>query len=267
MPVQKLSSDQQSLQSQRKVSDQENSQNEEAQQPDSHLQSLIHHGKHARQTENSEACGVPRPSVSQKVCGAQSVTWDEKAKRQKKDVRVSYTESDVQQYDVESAEEDGEERVHNPGEARSTNSDILDQNKAGFIIYESGCELILPQNDASLHQDDLATSGLRSQKRTSRTWGSSLVCADLSLNEVGSKVFWPFVASMKTGKDLASISAEEHSALVDSHLQENIPRVSQALDDAIFSVYSEFDGVKISSGIKAAIIAGAFENIINELNK
>jgi len=45
-------------------------------------------------------------------------------------------------------------------------------------------------------------------------WGSSLVCADLSLNDVGSKLYWPLLSSLKTKfeihKDMEEISVENN---------------------------------------------------------
>jgi hypothetical protein len=45
-------------------------------------------------------------------------------------------------------------------------------------------------------------------------WGSSLVCADLSLNDVGSKLYWPLLSSLKAKlevrKDMEDISADNN---------------------------------------------------------
>lgn len=106
-------------------------------------------------------------------------------------------------------------------------------------------------------------------------WGSSLVCADLSLTEVKSQFYWPILPSMRIegigrgsnapvpGKgnrsnpfDFSRTNCEEANEMI----WEMSAKICETIDDT----YKTHGLEQKSPGIKVAIVASAFEDVMKQ---
>lgn len=302
-------------------------------------ESIINHqvqpGKHPRETNINSGVRKKATDESPQISGAGSLVSNEPPKRQRKHIHVrGANEDEASSKAVKTADTLVEVEL-------SLDPQNLLQKKPPFPeekgSYHSRPMNSIGSDGGTTHSDDSSSSsegkpkkqewdeasnasvsmrgeknklishvqmdneqGQRSTSYAPR-WGSSLVCADLSLNDVGSKLYWPLLSSLKTKlevrKDMEEISAENnfkvgfegfiirHTSLalyllfffnfqwvpptslqemLTDEIQNHAKDVSEKIRHEIDAVYEEFGSVRKVAGINIALVAAAFEALIYE---
>jgi len=137
-----------------------------------------------------------------------------------------------------------------------TNDDVKSKNNVGDSTEEA-----LPA--------ELQSKGSKG-KYEGKHWKSSLVCADLSLNEVGSKIYGPLIASLR---DVGVLGAPDEGPgdlenIMATYAVSNVEtqQLSRTIYDIVEKVYIEEFGLgHVNIAQKAlALVADAFNIIIED---
>lgn len=231
--------------------------------------SYMPHGKHPRQRHQEEPKETSQPS--ERV----SLISNEHPKRQRKDEDEASskrpaavdllgehvndsTSAKSASHNVSIQEE------HIPQTSTQTSSRT--HEKSGDVEQTAKKNASLDSNLAGSKQEKQDAHG--SGRKSPGGWGSSLVCADLSLSEVGSKLYWPFVSSLKASGILDVSKIPEKASFETifaacSDMNEGSKDLADRIYDSVESIYREFD-VQANTAQKAiSIVVAAFERILS----
>lgn len=197
--------------------------------------SQIHHGKHPRQRQQEDIKETCQPSE------VASLVSNDPPKRQRK-----YEDEVSSKLPEGSPVEQGKDSHVSP---------------AASIQEEHS-----PDGQKSTERkSSTQLEGDRSNPEPQNRWGSSLVCADLSLTEVGSKIYWPFLSSLRAAGVVHLPHDKESFETIISAYSDTIEG-SEELADTIYrsveSIYRNFD-IQTNTIQKAlSLVAAAFERIL-----
>lgn len=207
--------------------------------------SHIHHGKHPRQHQQEETKETSQPSE------IASLVSNEPPKRQRKDEDEACSklpgvgDNHVEQ-ERDSTSNDGSIQEHSPV---TSIKEKHHSNEKSVSVCRFGGE---PSKQKMQGQDH---------------WGSSLVCADLSLSEVGSKIYWPFMSALKAA-GVCSLSNEKDKASFETIIStytgtnERSADLADMIYQSVESTYRDYD-IQANVAQKAlGLVAAAFERIL-----
>ena len=223
------------------------------------------HGKHPRQGQtHDDGCKESNP-----VSEVLSLISNDPPKRQRKDedeASSKFPEAfvDLNEPDVRGLSTGKSGPSASPATTDSSSDERSERKEAcsDGNISAAFCQ----DTVKSLGQSD-NNHGESGEQEEKHPWGSSLVCADLSLNDVGSNLYGPIVAYIKStgildGKQIQkSFDDVRNESVHDDNPKHMGKMLAEKICDLSEHVYQEFD-LRVLPGVRVALVAAAFENII-----
>ena len=223
------------------------------------------HGKHPRQGQtHDDGCKESNP-----VSEVLSLISNDPPKRQRKDEDEASSKFPEAFTDLNEPNTRGLSTAESgPSASPATTNSTSDERTERKEACSDG-------NVSAAFCDDMVKGVGRSdnnrdesgEQEKNHPWGSSLVCADLSLNDVGSNLYGPVVAYLKASGvlDGKMIQKSFHDVRCKSACDDNPEHMGKMLAEKICDlaehVYQEFD-LRVLPGVRVALVAAAFENII-----
>ena len=201
--------------------------------------SQMNHGKHPRQRHQEDIKETCQPSE------VASLVSNDPPKRQRKYEDEVSSRLPSKQI----PEEEGKDSLSSPAVS------IQEEHSPN----ESG------RQKSAEHKSSTQLEGDRSNPEPQDRWGSSLVCADLSLTEVGSKIYWPFLSSLRAAGVVNLPHDKESFETIISAYSDTIEGSGELADSihrSVESIYRNFD-IQTNTTQKAlGLVAAAFERIL-----
>ena len=147
---------------------------------------------------------------------------------------------------------------------------FAEQEKDSHTSHDASIQEEHSPNTSIKHKntDEKSSSrsdGDRSKQEPQDRWGSSLVCADLSLNEEGSKIYWPFMSALKAAGVISlPHDKESFETIISAYsdMNEGSEELAERILQVVESIYENFD-IQANTIQKAlGLVAAAFERIL-----